>query len=450
MALFDSDPVEREAVRLGRVHEVPAEIHYSSGSDRWWYHGPLWVQETRPVHEWEFSPALRDPRNRFVLRLIKKGWTNERIATELVSEVQRTEPLTPEEERAALASATAVVREVRRAAGRAHEPHVLRIYGLKNASKTDERILVTIDQDLVHEAPMVPFTRTEKGSRRLQFAMMAAMAIIDAIFLYAMVSFVNAGPELAVNAGQIQQLSLSFGQLIALPSVILVTYVLMARRTLVLDLEIQPVVEDLQDTHSEAVYLVNSEKTPASTYLSRTFRLDPATVRGFTEEIARFQSDTIANLQEQSRSLRTELDSAKVLGVEAWSQSTDLKIARARPRAVDPARPRRDVGARGGGRGRGRRRGLGGDGGGGMTMVGGPFAGIRPPSGPDQPPAGPSRGPGSGPLLVLGQLRGPVPPSRPRNAHRGGVGLRRPGLRPRRARRPDREPLGDASSVAGP
>ena len=184
---------------------------------------------------------------------------------------------------------------------------------------------MTIDQDLVHEAPMVPFTRTEKGSRRLQIAMMAAMAIIDAIFLYAMVSFVNAGPSFAVNAGQVQQLSLSFGQLIALPSVILVTYVLMARRTLVLDLEIQPVVEDLEDTHSEAVYLVNSEKTPASTYLSRTFRLDPAAVRSLTEEIARFQSDTIANLQEQSRSLRTELDSAKVLGGEAWSQSTDLK-----------------------------------------------------------------------------------------------------------------------------
>ena len=325
MALFDSDPVDREAVRLGRVHEVPAEIHYSSGSDRWWYHGPLWVQETRPVHEWEYSPALRDPRNRLVLRLIKKGWTDDRIAAEIVSEVRRTEPLTPEEERAALRSATVVAREVRRASGRAHEPHVLRIYGLKNASKTDERILVTIDQDLVHEAPMVPFTRTEKGSRRLQIAMMAAMAIIDAIFLYAMVSFVNAGPSFAVNAGQVQQLSLSFGELIALPSVILVTYVLMARRTLVLDLEIQPVVEDLEDTHSEAVYLVNSEKTPASTYLSRTFRLDPAAARSLTEEIARFQSDTIANLQEQSRSLRTELDSAKVLGAEAWSQSTDLK-----------------------------------------------------------------------------------------------------------------------------
>ena len=325
MGLLEPDAEEKEAVRLGRIHEVPAEIHYSSGSDRWWYHGPLWVQETRPIHEWEFSPALRDPRNRVILRRLKEGWTDDKIAAELVSEVKRATPLTLTEERAALTSATKVVWEVRRASERANEPHVLRTYGLKNASKSDERILVTIDQDLIHEAPMVPFTRTEKGNRRLQFAMMGAMAIIDAIFLYAMVSFVNAGPAIAVNAGQIQQLSLSFGQLIALPSVILVTYVLMARRTLVLDMEIQPVVEDLQDTHSQAVYLVNSEKTPASTYLSRTFRTDPSTVRGLTEEIARFQSDTIANLQEQSRSLRTELDSAKVLGVEAWSQSADLR-----------------------------------------------------------------------------------------------------------------------------
>ena len=37
-----------DSIVLGRAHEVPAEIHYSSGSDRWWYHGPLWVQELGP------------------------------------------------------------------------------------------------------------------------------------------------------------------------------------------------------------------------------------------------------------------------------------------------------------------------------------------------------------------------------------------------------------------
>jgi len=88
----------------------------------------------------------------------------------------------------------------------------------------------------------------------------------------------------------------------------------MARRTLVLDLEIQPLVEGLQDSHTEAVYLVNSEKSPASAYLARLLRLDGSSLRGLTEQIARFESDAIANLKEQARSLRTEFDSAKVLG----------------------------------------------------------------------------------------------------------------------------------------
>ncbi|MHB8430189.1 MAG: hypothetical protein ACYDDZ_06615 [Acidimicrobiales bacterium] len=333
--LFPREPPD--SITLGRTHEVPAEIHYSSGSDKWWSHGPLWLSETRPIHEGEFSPVLRDPRNRPILRKIKRGETDEGIARWMVNGVQHwlqqdgPEParLSSVEEQEALTSAKSVVKEVRRASDRANEPHILRIYGLREAYKQDERVLVTIDQDLIHEAPMIPFTRTEKGNRRLQWAMMAAMGIIDAIFLFAMVTFLSAGPQLVAGTAQAQQaaqsLFLTFGELIALPTAILVTYVLMARRTLVLDMEIQPVVEGLQDTHSEAVYLVNSEKTPASTYHARTFHIDPSVVRGLTEEISRFQSDTIANLQEQARSLRTELDSAKVLGVEAWSQSADLR-----------------------------------------------------------------------------------------------------------------------------
>ncbi|MGH9030414.1 MAG: hypothetical protein ACRDV4_12470 [Acidimicrobiales bacterium] len=329
MGLFGKDSDAREAVQLGRTHEVPAEIHYSSGTDRWWYHGPLWVQETRPVREGEFNPVLRDPRNRAILRLIRKGWTDEQITGWLVGLVKRAEekvePLAPDDERDARAGALSAVREIRRAFSGANEPHVARVYGLRNASKTDERILVTIDQDLIHEAPMVRYTQTEKGSRRLQLVMMGSMAVVDAIFLYVMISLINAGPAVVADAAAVQQIAFSSGYLFAFPILFLVTYVWMARRTLVLDMEVQPVVEDLQDTHSEAVYLVNSEKTPAVTYLTRLFRTEPAAVRGLTGEIARFQSDTIANLQEQARSLRTELDSAKILGVEAWSQTTDLR-----------------------------------------------------------------------------------------------------------------------------
>lgn len=313
-------PEDRQAVRLGRIHEVPAEIHYSSGSDRWWYHGPLWVQETRPVREEELSPVLADPRNAPVVDQLRRKVPADEVAR-------------------ALSVPLAEVRRVEAALLHAREPHLLRLYGLARAPKEEERLIVTVDQDLIHEAPMVPYTRTEKGARRLQWATMAAMGIVDAIFLFAMATFLSSGPALALGTAaaqqQLQSLSLAFGELVALPSAILVTYVLMARRTLVLDIEVQPLVEGLQDAHTEAVYLVNSEKTPSSAYLARLLRLDASSLRGLTEQIARFESDAIANLQEQARSLRTELDAAKVLGAEAWSQGTDLRaLGQDRPSSI--------------------------------------------------------------------------------------------------------------------
>jgi hypothetical protein len=340
MGLFSRESEGRDAIQIGRTHEAPAEIHYSSGTDRWWYHGPLWVQETRPVREGEFNPILRDPRNRSILRLIRRGWTDEQIAGWLVVEIrnaeQKVEPLTAEDERSAKAGALAAARQVRGAFAGANEPHVARVYGLKNATKTDERILVTIDQDLIHEAPMIRYTQTEKGSRRLQLVMMGSMAVVDAIFLWVMVSLINAGPAVLQDAAVVQQTAFSSGYLFAFPIMFLAVYVWMARRTLVLDMEIQPVVEDLQDTHSEAVYLVNSEKTPAATYLSKLYRTDSTAIQGLTEEVARFQSDTIANLQDQARSLRSELDSAKMLGVEAWSRTTDLRaLGQTRVASID-------------------------------------------------------------------------------------------------------------------
>ncbi|MGI0155992.1 MAG: hypothetical protein ACREDE_07685 [Thermoplasmata archaeon] len=309
MSLFGKGRAPNSIV-LGRAHQVPAEVHYSSGSDRWWYHGPLWVQETRPVQVGRLSPVLADPRNGPVIDQLRR-----KVPAEMVAR--------------SLSLPLAEVRRVEEALRHAREPHLLRIYGLANAPKESERVLVTVDQDLIHEAPMIPYTRTEKGARQLQWATMSAMGIVDAIFLFAMLSFLGAGPSLALGTAEAQQqlasLSLTFGELVSLPLAILLTYVLMARRTLVLDLEVQPLIEGLQDTHTEAVYLVNSEKSPASAYLARLLRLDADSLRTLTEQIARFESDAIANLQEQARSLRTELDAAKVLGAEAWSQSTDLR-----------------------------------------------------------------------------------------------------------------------------
>lgn len=307
MSLFGRNP-EPDSVKLGRTHGVNAEIHYSSGAEHWWYHGLLWLTETRPVREREFNPVLQDPRNQKIVEALKtRGRSIEEVAR--VCEVP-----------------VWVARDVARALESAGAPHVLRVYGLETARKEEERVLVTIDQDLIHEAPMIPYTKTEKGAKRLQWAMMVAMVIVDAIFVFAMLQVVSVGPSLAYDTSAVQSITVQFGEIIAFPTAILAVYVIMARRTQVLDMELQPVIESLQDTHTEAVYLVNSEKTPASVYVARILKLDPGVIRELTEEIVRFASDTIANLMQHQTSLRTQLDAAKDFGIERFSLNADMNV----------------------------------------------------------------------------------------------------------------------------
>jgi hypothetical protein len=314
---------ESDAVKLGRSHAVPVEIHYSSGSDRYWYHGQLWVTETRPIRERQTNPWLQDPRNRAIVQRIKDHPAESDAE---VAEACSTPPPPDFPWMAEWRAKPWTVTEVRRALQYADEPHLLRVYGLEGASKEEERILVTIDQDLIKDAPMVPYTRTEKGARRFQMWMMLSVVLADILVLYFMFQFITLAPSVTYASSQVASLGTQFVELMAMIFGMLAIYWVMARKTQVLDMELQPVVENLQDTHSEAVFLVNSEKSPVSTYVSRIFRLTPDAVRALSEEIGRFQADAISNLQEQNRSQRDEIDHAKILGVERYSSAADMAV----------------------------------------------------------------------------------------------------------------------------
>jgi hypothetical protein len=257
---------EPDSIRVGRTHEVPAEVHYSSGRDRWWYHGPLCLTETRSLREEQFSPHLQDSRNAVI-----------------VQDLQAYPNVVDEDAAKKWKVPVRVIRELRVELERRAEPHVLRIYSLKNATKRDERVLGTIDQDLFAEAPSVPYSQTEKGARRLKWAMLATMLIVDSVFLFAMFSVLPAAASPYLTPDQLlaeaQAAMIQFGLILAIPSTALGVYVWMARRTLVADLDVQPVLESIGDTHAEVVFLVRSQKTPASSYLTHLFHLTPETVR---------------------------------------------------------------------------------------------------------------------------------------------------------------------------
>jgi hypothetical protein len=335
MSFFRREPDRPAAINLGRNHETEAEIHYSSGTDDWWYHGHLWLTETRPVRRRDIDPVLTDPRNRRILREIRQGWTDEQIAERIVQESKvaaRTpwpvkpggeasdsdpgETWTAEEERNARARARNIARKVRVAAELADEDHSLRIYGLGTATKTDERILVTVDQDLIAEAPQIPYTQTEKGSRRKQQVIGAFGAVLYVFLLLWTFWSLPTSPATvsSFQAAESQMVSLGaiFGLLAAFASVGPLVYFWTIRRVRVLDVQIQPVWPSIVQAHSEAVFLVNTKKRPASDYLTHVFSLPTEAVRELSEEIGRFQSDLISSLQGQAASFREELDNAQI------------------------------------------------------------------------------------------------------------------------------------------
>ena len=261
MSWFSSQREGRLAVQLGRDVGQDVEIHYTSGRDSWWYHGPASVQEV----------------------------------------------------------------EVPREDGK----HATYVYTLKNAPKSQERVLVFLDQDPLAEAPHTPYTRTEKGQKRVQLVTFLGMGIADLVFLFGMLSFASEPTSTAQavsQAGaQIASQGLIFGLVVALVFGVMGTYLVMARRTKISDWEIQPLAQGQLVPHGEAVFLVNSQKDPAAKYLERVLKLDTSALRDFATAVEKFQSDTISTLQEQNASQRDQLDTTEIVGIEDQICRIDLR-----------------------------------------------------------------------------------------------------------------------------
>jgi hypothetical protein len=319
---------EPDSIRLGREHAVTAEVHYTSGSDAWWYHGNLWLTEMRQITRRAFDPYLRDPRN---ARVIKALAEHPNATDEEIARLAKLPPPPPGE----VSTANAwIVREVRRSLARADQTHTLRVYGLSGAYKDDERILVSIDQDLVKEAPMISYSKTEKGAKRTQLWMMGSMLVFYVIFLVATFQFLQSAQTLAYNPGAATSLLSGWATPLAFLMVVVGMQMYWSRRMKVLDLQLQPLVENLNDTHTEAVYLVNSEKAPVTAYIAQVLGLPDSSVREIAEAIGEFPADMISSLQSQNRSYRRQLDHSKVLGIEATMQEADAASLGLRRRGI--------------------------------------------------------------------------------------------------------------------
>ena len=216
---------------------------------------------------------------------------------------------------------------------------MVRLYSLDRAGKSEERILAYIDQDPITEAPQKRFTDTEKGWRQKQIVTFGCMALLDAIFLWGMVSFASAPVATGAQAQQVSQQATSSLTYILIAagwvSTTLAVYMLMARRTLVSSWEIQPIKQLGLDTHSEAVYLQNSQAAPASDYLAKVLGYDADTISDYALAVAKLPVDAMSTMQEQVESQRRELDTVQTKGIEQGAMTASLKaLGMRRPTTV--------------------------------------------------------------------------------------------------------------------
>lgn len=331
MPLFDGSTEEdRPSVKVGRLHEAQVEIHRNGGDKTgpYWYQGHVRVLEEEVHTTAEVSSELRDPLNAATLQRIHRGLSDDQVVQEEFATRRKAFPDWTPSQREVDATLGRIGR-LRYLAKHSSDPHVVRLYSLDRAGKSEERILAFIDQDPITEAPQKRFTDTEKGWRHKQLVTLGGMALLDAIFLWGMISFASAPVATGAQAQQISQQATSSLTYIVIAAgwvaTTLAVYMVMARRTLVSSWEIQPIKQLGLDTHSEAVYLQNSQAAPASDYLARVLGYDTETISDFALAVAKLPVDAMSTMQEQVESQRRELDTVQMKAIEQGAMTASLK-----------------------------------------------------------------------------------------------------------------------------
>jgi ribulose bisphosphate carboxylase small subunit len=331
---------DRPSVKVGRLHEGQVELHRNGGDKTgpYWYQGNVRVLEEQVRTTADLSAELRDPLNQLTLGRINQGLSDDQIVQEeLAYRIAGNPGWGPS--KLEVDAALGRIARLRYLASRSHDQHVVRLYSLDRAGKSEERILAFIDQDPLKEAPQKRFTDTEKGWRHKQLVTFGCMAFLDAIFLWGMISFASAPVSTGAQAQQVSVQAFSNLAYILIAagwiSTVLALYMWMARRTLVSSWEIQPIKQLGLDTHSEAVYLQNSQAAPASEYLARILGYDADTISDYALAVAKLPVDAMSTMQEQVEAQRRELDTVQTKAIEQGAMTASLKaLGMRRPATV--------------------------------------------------------------------------------------------------------------------
>ena len=196
----------------------------------------------------------------------------------------------------------------------------LYFYRLLTTYREDEKVIVS-DQDFVHDADQIPYTKTRRGSSRMFQVIMIAFGALYALTLYLTALFIQAGPSIIYYSQQAATLEWDVGSIAA---VFLSGAVMWAwngkYNHFVSDWEIQPLRINSVKVSTDFYILTNSSKLPVFENVLQLASLAKPEIDSMVEAVRQFEKQEIDRLQTMLSGTRYQLETTEV---EAAAQGLD-------------------------------------------------------------------------------------------------------------------------------
>ena len=292
-SLFPWSKRQDKIPRLGRLSPVDVEVADSIGD--WYYFGrvEMWEKEFqfKPSAEREISFTCKKCSSVFMLPV------GARHCPKCSSFIKPTNESSSEP-----------------------TPKKLYFYRLLTAYREDEKVIVS-DQDFVHDADQIPYTKTRRGSSRMFQVIMVAFGAIYALTLYVAVLFNQVGPSIVYYSQQAAALE---WDVTGVAAVFLSSAVMWAwngkYNHFVSDWEIQPLRINSVKVSTDFYILTNSSKIPVFENVLHLAGLAKPEIDNMVEAVRSFEKQEIDRLQTMLSGTRYQLETTEV---EAAAQGLD-------------------------------------------------------------------------------------------------------------------------------
>ncbi|PMP81400.1 MAG: hypothetical protein C0175_05560 [Caldisericum exile] len=210
--------------------------------------------------------------------------------------------------------------------GEKKEKKKLYLYRLLTKFKEDEKIIVS-DEDLIHNANQIPYTRTIKGEKRLQQVILFTFSFVYLLTVYLAYLLVQAGPNIIYYPQVVNMLIWDFGTIASVFAIGAIIWAIEARyHHFVSDWQIQPLRINSVRVNTDFYILVNSSKVPIYQKVQELAKLTQNDIDKLVDAIRIFEKNEIDRLQSQVATLQEQLEILQATGMGNYLEGTEIAL----------------------------------------------------------------------------------------------------------------------------